>query len=91
MSVEPLDKKSLQLACTTLPIDLVTLNLGSSSRPIKIDGELLRRAAARDVYIELQIAGLLLTGRDVMHKSHTMQALHCTQVAPALTPATSQN
>ena len=57
VSVEPQDKKTLQLACTTLPVDLISINLDPSSKCSKIDGTFLTRAAARNVYIELQIAG----------------------------------
>eukprot|EP00892_Ulva_mutabilis_P002354 jgi/Ulvmu1/12119/UM084_0045.1 len=63
VSVEPLDKKTLQLACTTLPVDIISLNLGPSSRLANVDGELLARAAARNVYIELQVAGVFESGR----------------------------
>lgn len=57
VSVEPQDKKTLQLACTTLPVDLISINLDPSSNCAKIDGAFLTRATARNVYIELQIAG----------------------------------
>lgn len=57
VSVEPLDKKTLQLACTTLPVDIISIDLGQSSPAAKVDATMLRRAAARNVYIELQIAG----------------------------------
>lgn len=57
VSVEPLDKKTLQLACTTLPVDMISIDLGQSSKAAKIDATMLRRAGARNVYIELQVAG----------------------------------
>jgi hypothetical protein len=55
VSVESADSKTFQLACTTLPIDCVSLDL--SNEALEIDSASLQRAAARGVFIELQLGG----------------------------------
>jgi RNase P subunit p30 len=55
VSVESVDSKTFQLACTTLPIDCVTLDM--SKQALDVDGASLERAAARGVFIELQLGG----------------------------------
>jgi RNase P/RNase MRP subunit p30 len=55
VSVESADSKTFQLACTTLPIDCVSLDLSNGA--VEIDSASLQRAAARGVFIELQLGG----------------------------------
>lgn len=58
VSVEPIDSKTFQLACTTLPIDCVTIDM---SKPWQVDSISLKRAAARGVFVELQLGGAAFT------------------------------
>lgn len=56
LSVEPSDDRSFQLACKTLNVDIITFDL-SRALPFGSKLALLKKAVARGVYIEMQLAG----------------------------------
>lgn len=55
VSVEAADSRAFQAACTTLPIDCVTIDM---SKRWEVDATSLKRAVARGVFVELQIGGV---------------------------------
>jgi hypothetical protein len=57
VTVEPCDKKTMQLACTTLNIDAISFNL-HSALGFKLDISALKRAFQRNVFVEVQIGGV---------------------------------
>lgn len=64
VSVEAVDNKTFQLACSTLPIDCITIDM---SKRWEWDATALNRAVERGLFVELQLGGAVSDTCEISH------------------------